>query len=258
MCTGQTFLQKQNHLKSPSWPQFDPNTNCEANIRVKAGKIIKAYIQDLSISDYEADEALTFIDGQDFSFNNTFTGVIKSKFAIETCSNQLKIQFKFADMLDYDFQCLPTKAILTAKEFTCGDGGVIKDENGFSRSPGYPSYDMQKSCEMSIQPAEMYGAKLFLLDLALRTDDCSIDFLIINGQKFCGSSLAQLAYVSTGPEPITIKYQSTGGLPKNQPHLDQRGFRIYFETYELNSLTSTQKPTTTRPFSYKEGKYIYA
>ncbi len=79
---------------------------------------------------------------------------------------------KFADMLDYDYQCLPTQATLTAKEYTCGDSGAITSENGFLRSPGYPNYDMQKNCQMSIQPpAAQYGAKLFLLDLALRTDE---------------------------------------------------------------------------------------
>jgi len=95
MCNGGTFLQKKNHLKSPNWPKFDSNLNCEANIRVAPGKIIKAYIQDLSISDDEAEDALNFIDGQDSSFKNTYTGVIRSKFAIETCSNLLKIQFRF-------------------------------------------------------------------------------------------------------------------------------------------------------------------
>ncbi len=93
-----------------------------------------------------------------------------------------------------------------------------------------------------------------MINFNLKFLSCSVDFLIINEQKFCGNSLANLAFVSKNSESISIKYQSTGGLPANLPRLEQRGFRIYYEFFELDSLSTTQIPTTTVPFSYKEGK----
>ncbi len=78
---------------------------------------------------------------------------------------------KYADLLEYEYQCIPTEVDQIKKEFSCGSSDVITDENGFLSSPGYPSYDMQKNCNMTIKLPDTKGAKLFILDLALRSDE---------------------------------------------------------------------------------------
>ena len=48
MCGG-VFTGKKGALKSPDYPSFKPNLDCNAKIKVAANKVIKVYITDLNI-----------------------------------------------------------------------------------------------------------------------------------------------------------------------------------------------------------------
>lgn len=50
MCTGQVFMQKKGALSSPSWPTFDADKNCVAQIKVAQDMILKAWITDMKLN----------------------------------------------------------------------------------------------------------------------------------------------------------------------------------------------------------------
>lgn len=77
----------------------------------------------------------------------------------------------YADILHYDYQCVPTKATDTAKEYTCGDGPIQDAEHGFVKSPKYPGYEINKECDLEITPPVGYAVRFYMLDLALSSDE---------------------------------------------------------------------------------------
>ena len=83
---------------------------------------------------------------------------------------------------------------------------------------------------------------------------CKTDFLKIDGNQFCGYQQARLAYQFAKNGPVQIEYRSDHpGEPKTA-RFDLKGFKVYFELFDLKSAftTSTQTPTTA--FVYRESK----
>ena len=59
---------------------------------------------------------------------------------------------------------------------------------------------------------------------------CNADYLTINEDKFCGSSMAQLAFVAYDSNPIDIKLKALSIQQLAQEQDSLRGFKIYFES----------------------------
>ena len=51
LCNQNTFYAKQGLISSPNYPKFDSDLNCTTKIIVGAGKLIKAYIMDMSLGE---------------------------------------------------------------------------------------------------------------------------------------------------------------------------------------------------------------
>lgn len=88
ICDG-PFYKSKDVIRSPGWPEFGENKSCSAKIFVNANKIIKAYIIDLNIDDNCEKDSLTLTDT--FYSPRKFCGRLTSSFAIETCTNELKV-----------------------------------------------------------------------------------------------------------------------------------------------------------------------
>ncbi len=80
---------------------------------------------------------------------------------------------KYADLLDYEYQCIPSSPVLPqTKVYTCDDISVQDSSNGFVTSPKYPLYQVGiNNCELKITPPVDYGVKLYLIDLALSSSE---------------------------------------------------------------------------------------
>ena len=78
---------------------------------------------------------------------------------------------KYADLLTYEYQCLPVEPSDTtpAKIFTCGQEREIGSdtEHGFLQSRLYPQYLLGQSCVFQITPPTGYGVNFYFLDVAL-------------------------------------------------------------------------------------------
>lgn len=78
---------------------------------------------------------------------------------------------KYADLLTYEYQCLPVgpSDLTPAKVFTCGQVDPIgpEVEHGFLQSPLYPQYLLGQSCMFEIHPPPGYGVNFYFLDVAL-------------------------------------------------------------------------------------------
>jgi hypothetical protein len=153
------------------------------------------------------------------------------------------------------------------RTFTCQDGKIDKAQNGFITSPKYPFYTLGENCKLDIVPADGFGYRFYMIDLALsprflehvsniqvfRDDKISIffiscyqDLLMIDQEILCESERARYLYKSTGQS--TLQYKTLEKLNDSVETLDSlRGFKIYFEAYSLADDTSTRPTFTNRP-----------
>lgn len=99
-------------------------------------------------------------------------------------------------------------------------------------------------------------------NFVITNDSCETDFLRINDNQFCGFQQAQLAVELATDGAVRVEYKSDHGggrLKKNnsQPvRFDLKGFKIYFEVFDLKIIfTSTAKAQTT-PFAFRQGIFI--
>ena len=92
--------------------------------------------------------------------------VFFSETAITNCGSN------YADLLDYEFQCIPSSPKPpNTLSYTCNDISIQDVTNGFVSSPKYPNYELAVSnCELKITPPVDFGLKFYLIDLALSSD----------------------------------------------------------------------------------------
>lgn len=167
--------------------------------------------------------------------------------AISLCNDRV------ADLLDFEFQCIPTEAAGGSRVYSCDSPNIGPVKNGFLISPGYATYTPNvRNCDFKITPNANEGLKLYLIDLATNqpTESGCIDGLVVDGQEsLCGSDTARELLVTTSSRPVTVSYSSL-----NTPLDGGRGFKIYFETYSLTDLITTTQKQTKAPRSTPKTK----
>lgn len=84
---------------------------------------------------------------------------------------ELKIQgcvTKYANGLEFDYQCIPELPIQNTKSYSCDSNRIISDvQNGFITSPKYPNYILSQNWEVDIIPPVNFGYKFYIIDVGL-------------------------------------------------------------------------------------------
>lgn len=79
-----------------------------------------------------------------------------------------------ADLLYFQFQCIPTEPPKGSKVFTCQDKKIEYISNGIIQSPDYPQYPSGlNDCSLEITPPDMNGIKFYIIDLSLSASNLS-------------------------------------------------------------------------------------
>lgn len=78
---------------------------------------------------------------------------------------------KYADLLHYEFQCIPNIPPKGSKPFSaCLDKEINSVKNGIITSPNYPQYSgglTPNDCTLKVAPSVNNGIKFFITDLGL-------------------------------------------------------------------------------------------
>ena len=77
-------------------------------------------------------------------------------------------QNAFADLLDFEYQCIPAIPINNAKIYTCEETAVSV-QNGFIQSPNYPKQLFDVDCLIKVTPPANYAIRFYFIDLSLKS-----------------------------------------------------------------------------------------
>jgi len=88
-----------------------------------------------------------------------------------------------ADLLDFEYQCIPARPINNAKIYTCNEIATSV-QNGFIQSPNYPKQLFDEDCHVKVIPPANYSLKFYFVDLSLKgTDEAKSVYKIYLLQK---------------------------------------------------------------------------